>query len=162
MPYHWTETSDEATLLIWPHKSLSKEGFKWFMGVTAALISLPLIAVLGTAILWGLLPFFAGTLALLWWLIERNDKDLNIQERLNIRADLVQLTRDNPRSASQGWECNLYWTSLHMHPNTGPVPNYLTLRGNGREVELGAFLSEDERTELYSELKVQLTQFREK
>jgi uncharacterized membrane protein len=32
------------------------------------------------------------------------------------------------------------------------VPNYVTLSGAGREVEIGAFLSEDERKALYGEL----------
>jgi uncharacterized membrane protein len=33
------------------------------------------------------------------------------------------------------------------------VPQYLTLRGAGREVELGAFLTEAERVSLESELR---------
>jgi uncharacterized membrane protein len=40
------------------------------------------------------------------------------------------------------------------------VPQYLTLRGNGREVELGAFLSEDERVSLREELRKALTKIR--
>ena len=39
-----------------------------------------------------------------------------------------------------------------MYDNEGPVANYLTLNGNGREVELGSFLGEDERKELFHEL----------
>jgi uncharacterized membrane protein len=34
----------------------------------------------------------------------------------------------------------------------GPVENYVTMRGNGRTVEIGAFLSPDERLDLYREL----------
>jgi uncharacterized membrane protein len=40
-----------------------------------------------------------------------------------------------------------------MHPKGGPVPNYVTLSGNGREVEIGAFLSEEERKALYDDLR---------
>ena len=36
-----------------------------------------------------------------------------------------------------------------LHASGGPVPNYITLRGGDREVELGAFLSEDERIALF-------------
>jgi uncharacterized membrane protein len=32
------------------------------------------------------------------------------------------------------------------------VPHYITLKGNGREAELGRFLSEDERKALIGEL----------
>ena len=36
------------------------------------------------------------------------------------------------------------------------MPHYLTLRGSGREVELGAFLSEEERIALRDELQTRL------
>jgi uncharacterized membrane protein len=36
------------------------------------------------------------------------------------------------------------------------VPYYVTLNGNGRRVEIGAFLSEDERRALHGELASEL------
>ena len=42
---------------------------------------------------------------------------------------------------------------MKIYETEGPVANYITLTGNGREVELGAFLSEDERKTLYEELE---------
>lgn len=160
MPYEWTENTDACDLHVWPNRSLTKRGFKLFMGITATLISLPLLAVLGTAVLWALLPFVALTMGLLWLLIERNDKDLSILEHLRIQPDTVALIRNNPRSPAQTWDCNTYWASLQLHPDDGPVPNYLTLSGNGREVELGAFLSEEERVELFAELQDRLNTYR--
>jgi len=50
---------------------------------------------------------------------------------------------------------------LVLHPTAGPVPNYLTLQGGPREVELGAFLSEDERVALKAEVQVALTRLRQ-
>jgi uncharacterized membrane protein len=47
-----------------------------------------------------------------------------------------------------------------LHEKGGPVPQYLTLRGAGREVELGAFLSEDERLALRAELRRKLADLR--
>jgi uncharacterized membrane protein len=45
---------------------------------------------------------------------------------------------------------------LTVHKTGGPVPQYLTLKGNGREVELGAFLTEAERLTLADELNAAL------
>ena len=45
------------------------------------------------------------------------------------------------------------WVTPHLHVTGGPVPNYLTLRGGPREVEIGAFLSEPERLALRDELQ---------
>ena len=40
------------------------------------------------------------------------------------------------------------------------MPFYVTLNGNGREVEIGAFLSEDERKSLYEELRSELSYYK--
>jgi uncharacterized membrane protein len=55
------------------------------------------------------------------------------------------------------WESNLHWVTLDIHRHGGPVPDYLTLRGSGREVEIGAFLHEDERRVLHDEIARALT-----
>lgn len=130
------------------------------MGITAAMVTLPLVAVLGSIALWGLLPFVVVAVTCVWWAIERNDKDLAVNERLRVDRSTLSLTRHNPRGPDQFWECQTYWARLQMHPTGGPVPHYLTFRGNGREVELGAFLSEEERRELYGELQDRLLAFR--
>lgn len=38
------------------------------------------------------------------------------------------------------------------HEYSGPVPHYVTLKGMGREVKIGAFLNEEDRIELYGDL----------
>ncbi len=40
------------------------------------------------------------------------------------------------------------------------MPHYLTLKGEGREVELGAFLTEDERLRLADDLRERLARLR--
>ena len=41
---------------------------------------------------------------------------------------------------------------MTKYETEGPVPHYITLRGKGREVEIGSFLSEEERIALYDDL----------
>ena len=165
--YHDTEASDfsgascfsHATdapfyqLALWPYRSLPRRGFVWFIGLTAGLISLPLLALLGTTYLWMMLPFLAAAVAAIWYFLERSYKDGLILETLTIWSDHMTLSRQNPRAASQHWEANPYWVTVHMHPNSGPVENYITLRGGNRHVEIGAFLSVAERKLLLTELQ---------
>ena len=148
MPYRWTD----QTLILWPHRSLPARGFVAFIGVTAALISLPLLAELGTPALWVLLPFLTAAVAAIWFAIRRNNRDRDILETLTLTPDLISLTRHGPRNQHHAWQANPHWTRLTLHKTGGPVPNYLTLTGNGREVELGAFLSEPERIALHADL----------
>ena len=120
------------------------------------MLLLPLLAVLGTPILWGLLPFLAGAVALVWYFLRRSTADAQLREDLTLEADKLTLIRQNPRKPAQRWQANPYWVKVTLHDSRGPVPNYLTLSGAGREVELGAFLSAQERVTLYRDLSDRL------
>jgi len=70
-----------------------------------------------------------------------------------VTDETARLLRHNPDKSTQDWTANRYWVSVHLHPTGGPVPNYITLRGGPREVEIGRFLDEAERLALYDDLK---------
>ncbi len=124
----------------------------WFLGGTAVCIVLPLLGLIGSPVLWGLLPFLLATLAAIWWALERSFRDAEIVEDLTITPSLVTLVRHGPRGKRQDWQANPHWVRLALHATGGPVPQYLTLKGEGREVELGAFLTEAERRRLAAEI----------
>ncbi|KMK66915.1 DUF2244 domain-containing protein [Puniceibacterium sp. IMCC21224] len=155
MPYNWIQKApaDPAQeLRLWPHQSLPPRGFAAFMLGTFALATLPLFVMLGTILMWGLLPFVMLALGGVYYALRRNDRDRQILEVLTVTPDDMRLVRHDPRKAAREWHCNPYWAQLRLHPDGGPVPNYITLAGAGREVEIGAFLSEDERMALYGDL----------
>lgn len=163
MPYQWSPPAGSAPatqLSLWPHRSLPRRGFVIFIVITCAMLCLPLMLLLGTSALWGVLPFPALAVAGVWLALQRTYLSGRLREELHIDADTVQLTRVNPRGDIQAWECNSHWARACLHPVRGPVPNYITLRGEGREVELGAFLSEDERKTLYGEVQSALSAVR--
>ncbi|MFU8778435.1 MAG: DUF2244 domain-containing protein [Roseovarius sp.] len=156
MPYEWTapraEADTDVTLSLWPHRSLPRRGFAAFVLATFTLITVPLYPLLGTAVLWGLLPFLLLAVAGMWWALEHSYRSARLSEVLTIAPEEVHLVRTNPRGDVQEWTCNRYWAQVAMHDTGGPVAHYLTLKGAGREVEIGAFLSEEERMALYGEL----------
>ena len=145
-----------AELHLWPYRSLPRRGFVGFIGVTAAMISLPLFGLIGSPLLWALLPFPLAAVAGVWWAIQRSYRDGSVLEQLRLWPDLISLTRQDPREPHRHWEANPHWVQITLHPTGGPVEHYLTLRGAGREVELGAFLTKEERLALYDELSAQL------
>ena len=160
MPYRWAEPTvgpgepvpPVAMLRLWPHRSLPRSGFVLFFGATVALAAVPLLAVLGSPILWGLLPFVLGTMGALWLAIRLSYRSGEVLEELRLWPDRLELTRTEPRRPVRRWEANPHWVRPALHETGGPVPNYLTLTGAGRTVEIGAFLSEDERLSLWKEL----------
>lgn len=158
MPYQWLPSEGgEDRLHLWPHRSLNQRGFVWFVGLTAGLIAMPLVAILGSPVLWGLLPFLLMALSAIWFALRKNGRDRDIVEDLCLSPQTVRLIRHGPKGRRQEWEANPYWLRVTLHATGGPVPNYLTLKGEGREVELGAFLSEQERLLLKDELQARLS-----
>lgn len=166
MPYEWIridQTAPENTgavavsvaplaeLHLWPYRSLPRRGFVWFIAITAGMIGLPLTSLIGSPVLWGLLPFLVATVAGIWWAIERSYTDGAIREELRLWPDKISLIRYAPRQPAQSWEANPHWVQLGLRQD-GPVTDYVTLTGAGREVEIGAFLSVEERKALYTEL----------
>lgn len=158
MPYEWLPSEGGAHRLhLWPHRSLSQRGFVWFIGTTAALVVLPLLSVIGSPVVWALLPFFLAMLAAIWVALRKNGRDRDIVEDLTLTPDRITLARHGPRGKRQDWEANPYWLRITLHETGGPVPNYLTLKADAREVELGSFLSEDERIALARDLEKRLS-----
>lgn len=154
MPYEWLPPEGRTDRLhLWPHRSLTQRGFVGFVGLTAALIAVPLVASLGSPVLWALLPFLIGTIWAIWFALRKNGRDRDIVEELTLSSDRITLVRHGPKGRRQDWEANPYWLRITLHQTGGPVPNYLTLKGEGREVELGAFLAEEERIALRDELQ---------
>jgi uncharacterized membrane protein len=153
MPYEWLpRTGDETRLHLWPYRSLSPRGFVAFIAITCGMLAIPLVGLLGSKALWGLLPFMALAVGGMWLALNRSWHAGDIAEDLSLWPDRAVLRHRGADGTEQRWEANPYWVSVHLHTTGGPVPNYLTLRGGDREVEIGRFLSEDERVALCTEI----------
>lgn len=159
MPYAWRDMDGGGVqLMLWPFRSLPRRGFVWFIGVTVALLAAPLIGVLGTAVLWGLLPFMALTVGGMWWALQRSYRSGETREVLRMDRQRLSIRRSDPGQEDRYWETNVYWARPVLRK--GPVEDYLTLTDGQREIELGAFLTPDERRALHDELLRRLADLR--
>ncbi|GGH30123.1 Uncharacterized membrane protein [Cribrihabitans marinus] len=158
MPYRWTTTpsEDRQELQLWPHNSLPPRGFAASVLGLFTLAMIPVFTLLGSVLLWGILPFVLIAIGGIWWALQVNYRSRRVLEVLTLSQDTARLERHNPRGPVQSWDCNRYWARPEMHEADGPVPYYVTLNGSGREVEIGAFLSEEERRSLYDDLSARL------
>lgn len=159
MPYTWQHPdpapdAPRLTLTLWPHRSLTPEGFVLFIAVSFTLLLVPVLAHLGRSALWVMLPFELGALALAWVLIRRHGRQAErLRETLTLWPDRAELVRLDPGGRRREWSANPYWVRVVLHKDGGPVENYLTLKGGDREVEIGAFLSPEERIALKAEIE---------
>jgi uncharacterized membrane protein len=98
----------------------------------------PLLSILGTSVFWALLPFIVAAVWAIWAALKRSWRDHELFEVVTLWDDLIRIERHEPRRREPlDWEANPYWVRVSLHAKGGPVPNYLTLSGGGREVELG-------------------------
>lgn len=167
MPYRWTDNDTAPDhsgavlheLLLWPHRSLPRRGFVWFIGLTVATLALPLLALVGTSILWGMLPFAALAVAGVWYGLHRSYRSGETTEVLRLSPDALELLRHDPGRPDRRWDTNPYWVRPMLRGD-GPVEDYLTLTDGQRELELGAFLTPEERRTLHGDLLKRLAALR--
>ena len=154
----WRERLDVPLyrVRLWPNQSLTRTGAQWFFGASAVMLAMPLIAVAGTPVFWGLLPFLAAALAAAWWAIRRNGRNLSLSETLTIWRDEVRVERREPDGQVRRWQAEPLKTRLKLHSDA-KLEDYLTMTGGGREIELGAFLAPEERVALADEIETALT-----
>lgn len=164
MPYEWlppAPSGPKAEAHLWPYRSLPKKGFVTFFAISFGMVALPLLAVVGSPILWGILPFMALVLGGAWWGLQRSYKDGSVLEELRVWDDRITLTRHNPHGPLQEWEANPHWVQVHDYGTHGQIEHYLTLKGGPREVEIGSFLSVEERIGLMDEITSHLNALRQ-
>ena len=141
---------------LWPHRSMTRSGFRWFMVALAAGLSVPLLAIGGTPAALGLAPFLLLALGLVWWAIRANDRArARCGERVRLWADALAVEHRTSRGRVLRWSANPFWVRVELR-DARAMDNYLTLSGGGRVIELGAFLSPEERAALAEELRAAL------
>lgn len=164
MPYEWKDTAPDDSgavsfeLRLWPYRSMPIRGFVWFIAITAVLISLPVLAMIGTAGLWVLLPFVLLALWGVWFAFQRTYRSGESFEVLRFSRNSLHLLRHDTGKADREWQTNPYWVRAALRE--GPVQDYLTLSDGKRELELGAFLTPEERRALQVEVQDRLSRLR--
>ena len=165
MPYNWSTAPYQANyvakstgepglcLHLSSYNSLTKKDFVHFITITSIMMLIPIFAFLGHSFLWIIAGALGLTLCGVWIALKSSWHRGKVFEELELWSDYVELKRINPNGSIQKWSANPYWTEINLTEKDGPVRNYLMLRGSGRTIEIGAFLSEDERPILAQDLR---------
>ncbi len=140
---------------VWPHRSLDAKGMRRFLGLLAAGFCLPMMAVWGSPAAWALAPFPLAALGLTWATLAASRRQGRLTEELRLWPDAIAVERREPRGRVLRWSANPYWVRVTV-ADTPRIPRYLTLRGAGRTIELGAFLTAEERVTLAAEIDAAL------
>ena len=123
------------------------------MGVLAIGFAIPVLPFVWAGAYWALLPFVGMAFAGLWFAFKTNNRHGELREHISLWHNLLAIERHEINGEVKRWQANPYWLRIRLVEDGGPVENYLTLIGSDREIEVGAFLSPEERAQLKDELE---------
>ncbi len=147
------EDAPEWEITLWPNRSLGRTGFRVTMAIAAFGFAVPVLPFVWAGGFWVLLPFVALALAALAFAFRANNRHGELREHVSLWKDLIAVERHEVNGEIKRWSCNPYWMRSKLLESGGPVDNYLTLIGSDREIELGAFLSPEERLSLHADIQ---------
>ena len=101
---HGNAARNRGRLVIWPHRSLPAAGFAWVIGLAAAGLALPILSMLGRAVLWGLLPFAGIAVGGLWMAIRASNRQGRMHEVVDLSRDRITVTHEVVEGAGHFFE----------------------------------------------------------
>ena len=140
---------DTVSLVLLPHRSLTRAGLVAFLvGQSLVAGSYALLAAWRGNVF---APLFAVLeLGLVSWCLTRVWQASGSGQVITLTSTQLDIA---PTSGKQHTCFHPYWTHVRLEPGSWPGwPSRLLLGSHGREVEIGAFLNEDERHALAQRL----------
>ena len=144
--------------VLTPHRSLSRRGFRLLMA-GAGVVSLAVSAGFFLIGAWPVVGFFGVDLLLLYAAFRANFRAARLYETVTLTRQALTVARVSPRGDAQRWRFQPAWLRVFMaDPPEHDSP--LTLRGQGRDLYIGSFLTAAERLELAHALQSALNRAR--
>jgi uncharacterized membrane protein len=142
-----------------PPAGLSARGVRWLAGLMIAVAAVPatIFTLLGA---WPVLGFMGGEVVLVLFLVAlyRRRSRLAV-ETVQLMEGRLLVRRADGSGGQESVELEPYWTRLEVEERHGAVP-VLRAHARGRSVELGRFLSGEERLSLAAALGEALRGYR--
>jgi uncharacterized membrane protein len=144
--------------VLHPHTSLTPRGFFLLMAVVGLVSFCAGIAfvLIGA---WPVFGFFGLDVLLVYFAFKLNYRDARRYEILRLTDSLLTVERVAPSGRRERWRFQPYWLQVEMDDRPA-AKNALTLRSHGRILEIGSFLTQDEKIDLANALRAELNKLR--
>jgi uncharacterized membrane protein len=145
-------------LVLYPNRSLSTTGFAVLM---AAIVVVSVAIGAGFMMIgaWPVTGFLGLDVLLLYLAFRWNFRQARRAEFVRLDRDGLSVRRLEPDGRSYAWQFEPYWVRIALE-QVGRHHRRLVLRSHGRQLTIGAFLTEDERVELAHALQAALLEYR--
>ncbi len=143
---------DGKRIVLKPNGSLTQHQATLFF---AAIATVALSIAVGFAMIggWMVLPFSGGELVILAYCLRSSMQGSSAREIITVSGAKIRIEKLY-RQSEREYEFWRAWVSIDLKkPAIKGYPSRLSIRSHGREIEIGRFLVESERTALALELK---------
>jgi uncharacterized membrane protein len=145
-------------VVLYPNRSLRATGFAVLMAAIV-LVSTAIGAGFMMIGAWPVTGFLGLDVLLLYLAFRWNYREARRVEFVRLDGDGLSVRRLDPDGRSQSWRFEPYWARVALE-QVGRHDRRLVLRSHGRQVVIGAFLTQDERLELAHALEAALREHR--
>ena len=145
-------------VVLYPSRSLGTTGFALLM-MAIVLVSVAVGAGFMMVGAWPVTGFLGLDVLLVYLAFRWNDRQARRAEFVRLDGDGLSVRRLEPDGHSQCWRFEPYWVRVSLE-QVGRHDRRLVLRSHGRQVVIGAFLTQDERQELAHALEAALREHR--
>lgn len=154
-----TQDGRLTQFILHPHRSLSPHGFLILMSILGGVsfIAGVIFCLIGA---WPVMGFFGLDVALIYWAFKANYRSGRAYELIDLTPEVLTLTRVSPAGKSEKVEINPYWARVSLATDHPDGRTSLRIIAQGRELEFGKFLNEDERRDLADALREALIRAR--
>jgi uncharacterized membrane protein len=145
-------------VVLYPNRSLQPAGFAALMAAIV-LVSGAIGAGFMMVGAWPVAGFLGLDVLLLYLAFRWNYRQARRAEFVRLDRDGLSVRRLEPDGRAQAWRFEPYWVRVALEP-ASRHDRRLVLRSHGRQVTIGAFLTQGERLELAQALEAALREHR--
>jgi uncharacterized membrane protein len=146
--------SPDATdrIVVWPHRSLGRRGMITLLAAVGAGLGAAGVWA-GVQGAWPIVLHVMLAFGALAFALRCNNGTARMMQVIEFAPDAIRVSESGPAASRKAVsEFNPYWVRVQDHPDPR-AGRRLVLRQSGGMVEIGGFLSVEERAELAAELR---------
>ena len=144
--------------VLHPHTSLTPRGFFLLMAFVGVISFCAGVSFM-IAGAWPVFGFFGIDVVLVYLAFKMNFRDAERYETLRLTATSLTVERVAPSGKRERWRFQPYWLQVEIDDDPEPG-SALMLRSHGRIVEIGSFLTAEEKIDLANALRHELAKLR--
>jgi len=104
---------------------------------------------------WPVMGFMGLEVVLLWGAFRLSARSGRLVETLELTAEVLTVRRFQPSGTTREWRFQPHWLKVEVD-DPGSPERRITLRSHGRRLDIGGFLTDDERASLVAALRAAL------